>query len=159
MLFIGGACSQGPGMVVGESLKDPIRSHHDLEKDNCKYHKKASKHYESLAKRAADSGHIVDIYACSLDQTGLHEMKFFAKHTGGYMIIGDSFNTSLFKQTFQKVFSKDAQNAHFKMSFNASFEVKVSWVEPQLDNHLFVNDAYESLMLEKCPLISYMCII
>ena len=43
MLFIGGACTQGPGMVVGESLKDPIRSHHDLEKDNCCYHKKACK--------------------------------------------------------------------------------------------------------------------
>lgn len=43
MLFIGGPCTQGPGMVVGESLKDPIRSHHDLEKENCKYHKKACK--------------------------------------------------------------------------------------------------------------------
>lgn len=44
----------------------------------------------------------------------------------GYMVIGDSFNTSLFKQTFQKVFAKDAQNVHFKMGFNASFEVKVN---------------------------------
>ena len=43
MLFIGGPCTQGPGMIVGESLKDPIRSHHDLEKDSCKYHKKACK--------------------------------------------------------------------------------------------------------------------
>ena len=30
-------------MIVGESLKDSIRSHHDLEKDACKYHKKACK--------------------------------------------------------------------------------------------------------------------
>lgn len=41
------------------------------------------------------------------------------------MVMGDSFNTSLFKQSFQKVFAKDAQNAHFRMGFNASFEVKV----------------------------------
>ena len=40
--------------------------------------------------------------------------------------MGDSFETSLFKQTFQKVFAKDAQNTNFKMGFNATFEVKVS---------------------------------
>ena len=43
MLFAGGACTQGPGMVVGDELKYPIRSHHDIEKDNAKYMKKAMK--------------------------------------------------------------------------------------------------------------------
>ena len=43
MMFVGGACTQGPGMVVGDELKFPIRSHHDIEKDNCKYMKKAMK--------------------------------------------------------------------------------------------------------------------
>lgn len=43
MLFVGGACSQGPGMVVNDDLKQPIRSHHDIDKDNCKYMKKAIK--------------------------------------------------------------------------------------------------------------------
>ena len=43
MLFAGGACTQGPGMVVGDELKFPIRSHHDIEKDNAKYMKKAMK--------------------------------------------------------------------------------------------------------------------
>lgn len=41
------------------------------------------------------------------------------------MILGDSFNTSLFKQTFQRVFNKDSQN-EFKMAFNGNVEVKVS---------------------------------
>ena len=39
--------------------------------------------------------------------------------------MGDSFNTSLFKQTWQKVFAKDAHGQHFRMAFNGSFEVKV----------------------------------
>ena len=39
--------------------------------------------------------------------------------------MGDSFDSSLFKQTFQRVFSKDA-NDHFKMAFNATMEVKCS---------------------------------
>ena len=43
MLFIGGPCTQGPGMIVAESRKETLRSHHDLEKDSCKYHKKACK--------------------------------------------------------------------------------------------------------------------
>ena len=38
--------------------------------------------------------------------------------------MGDSFNTSLFKQTFQRVFSKDVKN-EFKMAFNGQIEVKV----------------------------------
>ena len=39
--------------------------------------------------------------------------------------MGDTFTSTLFKQTFQKLFTKDSQNAHFRMSFNASFEIKV----------------------------------
>ncbi len=35
--------TQGPGMIVGHERKEIIRSHYDLEKDTCKYHKKASK--------------------------------------------------------------------------------------------------------------------
>lgn len=125
MLFLGGPCTQGPGMVVGDELKHPIRSHHDIEKDNCKYMKKAMKHYEGLGNRAAGNGHVIDIYSCALDQTGLHEMKFCPKYTGGHMVMGDSFNTSLFKQTFQRVFSKD-QKSEFKMAFGATLEVKTS---------------------------------
>lgn len=39
-------------------------------------------HYEMLANRAAKNGHVLDIYACALDQTGLHEMKFCPRYTG-----------------------------------------------------------------------------
>lgn len=43
MLFSGGPCTEGPGMVVGTELKEPIRSHHDIERDNAKYYRKSSK--------------------------------------------------------------------------------------------------------------------
>lgn len=36
--------------------------------------------------------------------------------------MADSFNSTLFKQTFQKVFEKDAQG-HLKMGFHATMEV------------------------------------
>ena len=40
------------------------RSHHDIEKDNIKFLKKATKHYDTLAKRASDNGHAIDLYTC-----------------------------------------------------------------------------------------------
>ncbi len=43
MLFIAGPCTQGPGIIIDEELKHPIRSHHDIEKDNARYMKKAVK--------------------------------------------------------------------------------------------------------------------
>ena len=41
------------------------------------------------------------------------------------MVMSDSFNTALFKQTFQRVFSKD-MGGEFKMAFGAIVEVKTS---------------------------------
>lgn len=43
MLFTGGPATEGPGMVVGPELREPIRSHHDIDRDNVKYYKKALK--------------------------------------------------------------------------------------------------------------------
>uniref|UniRef100_A0A8C9XV21 Protein transport protein SEC23 n=1 Tax=Sander lucioperca TaxID=283035 RepID=A0A8C9XV21_SANLU len=123
MLFIGGPPTQGPGMVVGDELKTPIRSWHDIQKDNARHLKKATKYYEAMANRSAVNGHCIDIYACALDQTGLLEMKCLSNLTGGHIVMGDSFNTSLFKQTFQRVFSKD-YNGDFRMAFGGVLEVK-----------------------------------
>lgn len=43
MLFAGGPATEGPGMVVSNELKEPIRSHHDIERDSAKHFKRASK--------------------------------------------------------------------------------------------------------------------
>lgn len=52
-------------------------------------------------------------------------MKSLANFTNGYMILADSFNMGIFKQSFQRVFAKDAQG-HLQMGFNATFDVQVS---------------------------------
>lgn len=44
--------------------------------------------------------------------------------TGGVMILADSFNTAIFKQSFQRVFQKDSQG-HLQMGFNATLDVQV----------------------------------
>lgn len=43
MLFAGGPATQGPGMVTSTELREPIRSHHDIDRDHVKYYKKALK--------------------------------------------------------------------------------------------------------------------
>lgn len=43
MLFTGGPGTEGPGTVVGPELKEPIRSHHDIDRDSIKHYKKALK--------------------------------------------------------------------------------------------------------------------
>jgi protein transport protein SEC23 len=43
MLFTGGPATEGPGMVVSNELKEPIRSHHDIDKDTAKHYKRALK--------------------------------------------------------------------------------------------------------------------
>lgn len=78
--------------------------------------------FDNMAKRTAHNGHIIDIFAGCLDQVGLLEMKSLANCTGGHMILTDSFTSSMFRQSFVKIFDKDA-NDFLLMGFNASLEV------------------------------------
>ncbi|KAI8069597.1 protein transporter SEC23 [Gongronella butleri] len=125
MLFGGGPATEGPGAVVSNELREPIRSHNDIEKESAKHYKKAVKFYESLAKRAATNGHTIDIFAGCLDQIGVLEMKAMVNHTGGFMVLADAFNTAIFKQSFQRVFQKDIQG-HLQMGFNATLDVQTT---------------------------------
>ena len=125
MLFLGGPCTIGPGLVVDDDLKNTIRTHHDIEKDNASYMKKATDYYLNLATRASNNGHAIDIFSCALDQTGLHEMKCCTNMTNGLMVMGDSFDSNLFKTSFQRIFTKD-KKGNLKMAFNAILDVKTS---------------------------------
>lgn len=125
MLFVGGPCTVGPGMVVDDLLKNTIRTHHDIERDNAKYMKKACEYYNNLAARSARNGHTIDIFSCALDQTGLHEMKSCTNMTNGLMVMGEAFHSNLFRSSFQRIFTKDKKN-NLRMAFNAIMDVKTS---------------------------------
>ena len=125
MLFVGGAASFGPGMIVNDKLIESIRTYHDIKNDNAKYMKNAIQFYEGIADRAANHGHAVDILSCSIDQVGLMEMKSLSEKTGGYLITSDSFKTDTFKQSLQKIFSRE-QTGALKMGFNAQIMMLTS---------------------------------
>jgi protein transport protein SEC23 len=114
-------------MVVGEEMSEHMRSHLDLQKENAnaKHVKKALKYYTSLASRAVSAGFAVDIFACSLDQVGLYEMRVLGDKTGGYMVMGDSFSVNVFKDSFRKVFDVD-ESGYLQMGFKCETEVFTS---------------------------------
>lgn len=122
MLFAGGPATEGPGMVVSQELREPIRSHHDIDRDSVKHFKRATKFYEGLSKRASVNGHAIDVYAGCLDQVGLLEMKSLTNNTNGFMVISDSFTTAIFKQSFLRTLGKD-ENGFLQMGFNGTFDV------------------------------------
>lgn len=82
-------------------------------------------YYESIAKRATDNNATIDIFAGCLDQVGLMEMKSLVNLTNGVIILSDSFNTNIFKQSFHAIFNKD-DDGFLKMGFNANLEVLTS---------------------------------
>ena len=54
----------------------------DLEKGETRAFKQARAFYEGLADRLVASGHALDVFACSLDQVGLDEMRPAVAGTG-----------------------------------------------------------------------------
>ena len=96
------------------------------------------------ANTDATSCHVVDIFACSLDQVGILEMGELVEATGGHMVLGDSFGQSVFKESLRRVFrtyDDDAMGADgdpnaaaatsgdaglMQMAFGATLEVLTS---------------------------------
>ena len=57
-------------------------------------------------------------------------MKSLPNSTNGVMVLSDAFSTSIFKQSFLRVFAKDEQG-HLEMGFNATFDVQASLSFPE----------------------------
>lgn len=125
MLFSAGPCTTGPGTVVSPELRETIRSHHDINYGSTPHRKKATAYFEGLGKRASRNGTVVDVFAGSYDQVGLDEMSHLPDSTGGEIVLSDAFTTSIFKQSFLRVFNKDDQG-HLLMGFGGNLEVKMS---------------------------------
>ena len=132
MTFVGGPCTHGPGAIVSKELSKTMRSHNDLLKGLAPMFKDACKHYEALADRCVRNSHVVDIFACSLDQVGLLEMKRCVEKTGGLTVLADSFGQRVFKESFQRVFKRHPDTApecdrgHLEMAFAGTIECLTS---------------------------------
>ncbi|KAG7192429.1 uncharacterized protein KQ657_001830 [Scheffersomyces spartinae] len=137
LCFIGGVCTYGPGSIVSLLLKEPLRSHHDIEKSrqatlpnttqnvNVLLIKLAKKFYHAVAQNFVLIGLSCDIFIGCYDQVGLWEMDDIPNKTGGAIVLCDSFSTSIFKQSLQKFFRKHYESDFLEMGFNGTLEIKV----------------------------------
>jgi protein transport protein SEC23 len=150
MLFASGPCTSGPGNVVSRLKEDDMRSHQDLAKKAEPLFAPACEFYEKLANPSAHTAdpkkkgkkekpapadhaayHVVDVFACSLDQVGLLEMSRLVDATGGLMVLGDSFGQSVFKESLRRVFERFPEDipgdgGKMTMAFGTSLEVFTS---------------------------------
>lgn len=159
MMFVGGPCTSGPGAIVSRAKTEDMRSHADLGRNAEPLHKPACEYYAGLSRRGggtenkgggkgaastqaaanpnASSLHVVDIFACSLDQVGLLEMAELVEATGGHMVLGDSFGQSVFKESLRRVFRvceppqdgsspPSPDDGMMQMGFGATLEVLTS---------------------------------
>ena len=79
---------------------------------------------------------MIDLFAGCLDQVGLLEMKSLPNSTNGVIVLADSFATSIFKQSFLRMFNKDGAGL-LEMGFNATFDVQVCPVVDFVVNHMY----------------------
>lgn len=130
VLCTGGPCTVGPGQVVNRPLVETMRSHSDIVKGNAPLLKPATQWYKELAARIAGNGHTMDIFACSLDQIGLLELRSCIGSTGGLCALADSFGQSVFKESFRRLFRKyddgHSDSGNLLMGFGATLEVNTS---------------------------------
>ena len=122
--LMGGVVTTGPGQIVGEELKEKIRSHLDMCKnnENTRHFQPATKFYSECAARAQKAGIVIDVFVAALDQVGIIEMKKCFDMTGGFYVMTDSFGNPVFKESFRKFFEAD-ENGELKMGFLAQLKV------------------------------------
>ena len=112
--FIG--CLSGPATVskgrvatlpIGEFMRKAV----DLEnnKDTQKICQEAIEFYESLAAKFVASKFIFDLFAHSLDQFGLYEMRSLLISTGGTVYLDEEFKDIQFDRTLSKHLSKEKE--------------------------------------------------
>lgn len=127
MTFIGGPCTVGSGKIVNLGKKESIRGHTDLAKNQAPLHKPAVEYYTSLSNRAIAIHSVVDVYACSLDQTFALEVRHLVARTGGLIVLADKFNQSVFRESLRRVFEKAPDTPEvpgtMSMGFGANIEV------------------------------------
>ncbi|KAK8578394.1 hypothetical protein V6N13_116240 [Hibiscus sabdariffa] len=124
LAFVGGPSTEGPGAIVSKNLSEPIRSHKDLDKDSAPNYHKAVKFYEGLTMQLVHQGHVLDLFACALDQVGVAELKVAVERTGGLVVLAESFGHSVFKDSLRRVFR--SEDKELGLSSNGIFEINCS---------------------------------
>jgi len=122
LVFTSGPATVGPGMIVESDLGNAIRTHRDLISGRAANYEKSSEFYKRLSKRLMDASIVLDLFACSLDQVGVAELRASVENSGGFMMLGESFESDQFKKCLRHLFNRD-EDGNLKMCFDATIEI------------------------------------
>ncbi|XP_031098503.1 protein transport protein SEC23 [Ipomoea triloba] len=121
-IFTSGPATIGPGKVVDSDFRNAIRTHRDVDNGHAAYYRKSCGFYKKISERLSDSSIVLDLFACSLDQVGAAELKEPVECSGGFMMLGESFDSDQFKKCLRHLYSRD-EFGNLKMCFDATLEI------------------------------------
>lgn len=101
VLFVGGACAEGPGKIVSRDLEEAVRSHKDVVKGNSPHFAKSRAFFAAQGSEWSARGHSLDVFSVALDQVGLAEMKPLVEFTGGLSVLAESYTHDVFKKSLR----------------------------------------------------------
>ncbi|KAF5736780.1 protein transport protein sec23-1 [Tripterygium wilfordii] len=122
MVFTSGPATLGPGTIVDSDLSKAIRTHRDIVNGHLPSYRKLCSFYKRFSQRLVDIAAVLDLFACSLDQVGAAELKAPVERSGGFMMLGESFESDQFIKCFRHIFNRDKEG-HLKMYFDATLEI------------------------------------
>ncbi|MCL7036420.1 hypothetical protein MKW94_012382 [Papaver nudicaule] len=134
MVFTSGPTTMGPGIVVDTNRSVSIRTHRDLISGQAPHYVKSCNFYKHLSARLCDASIVLDLFACSLDQVGAAELKVAIENSGGFLMLGESFESDQFKKCLRHIFKQDA-DGNLNMYFDATVEI-VTTKEVQISGAL-----------------------
>ena len=122
MVFTSGPTTVGPGIIVSSDLSNAIRTHRDIINGHAPYYRKSSNFYKKLSQRLSDASIVLDLFAYSLDQVGASELKVPVETSGGFMMLGETFDSDQFRKCLRHIFNRD-EEGNLIMYFDSTIEI------------------------------------
>ncbi|KDD74127.1 hypothetical protein H632_c1547p0, partial [Helicosporidium sp. ATCC 50920] len=86
----------------------------------------ARRYYDGLGRALVASGQALDVYACSLDQVGLAEMRNAVELSGGLSVQCDSFSNPQFRDSLRRAVTPAGEDGGLGLAAHATLEVRCS---------------------------------
>ncbi|XP_022010844.1 protein transport protein SEC23 [Helianthus annuus] len=122
MVFTSGPATMGPGMVASPDLNNSIRTHRDVNSGHAPFYWKSCEFYKRISEKLTDLSMVFDLFACSLDQIGVTEMRAPVEKSGGFIMLAESFESDQFRKCLRHIFRRDEQG-FLNMCFDATIEI------------------------------------
>nr|XP_043612940.1 protein transport protein SEC23 [Erigeron canadensis] len=122
MVFTSGPATMGPGVVVSQDLNQSIRTHRDINSGHAPFYDKSCDFYKQISQKLTDLSMVLDLFACSLDQVGITEMREPVEKSGGFIMLAESFESDQFRKCLRHIFSRDELGI-LNMCFDVTIEI------------------------------------